>query len=51
MRDITIKDLKSERKILPLTPRLILKVDVRTDDPKKANIVNSMLQVLKLSNF
>lgn len=28
-----------------------MKVDVRADDPKKANIVNSMLQILKLSNF
>ena len=28
-----------------------MKVDVRADNPKKANIVNSMLQNLKLSKF
>lgn len=28
-----------------------MKVDVRADNPKKANIVNSMLQTLKLSKF
>lgn len=51
LRDITIKELRKERKLMPGTPRLIIKVDVRADDPKKANIVNSMLQVLKLSKF
>ena len=28
-----------------------MKVDVRADNPKKANIVNSMLQNLKISKF